>query len=116
MIVGIQATKSFDNYAVFLRGISVALSGIKDDDKNVTIFSAGPVNLNSMALEFSNKTEDRFKAMGMKIKLVKVPAKWFNENMLTVDYFAYFSLPKEPVTPLIRKANDHDIENGIFRF
>lgn len=116
MIVGIQATKSFDNYAVFLRGISVALSGIKDDDKSVTIFSAGPVNLNSMALEFSNKTEDRFKSMGMKIKLVKVPAKWFNENMLTVDYFAYFSLPKEPVTPLIREANDHDVENGIFRY
>ena len=116
MIVGIQATKSFDNYAVFLRGISVALSGIPEDDKSITIFSAGPVNLNSMMLEFSNKTEDRFKSMGIKVKTVKVPAKWFNENMFKVNYFAYFSLPKEPVTPLIRKANDHDIENGIFRF
>jgi hypothetical protein len=116
MIVGIQATRNFDNYAVFLRGISVALSDMKDEDKSITIFSAGPVNLNSMALEFSNKTEDSLKARGIKIKTVKVPSRWFEENMHTLDYFAYFSLPKEPVTPLIKEANDHDVENGIFRY
>lgn len=116
MIVGIQATRNFDNYVVFLRGISVALSGIKDDDKIITIYSAGPVNLNSMALEFSNKTEDNLKARGIKIKTMKVPAKWLSDNIHKLDYFAYFSLPKESVTPLIREAEDHDVENGIFRY
>jgi hypothetical protein len=94
----------------------VALSDMKDDDKDITIFSVGPAGLNSMSLEFSNKTEDSLKARGIKIKTVKVPVSWMKSNMIDIDYFAYFSLPKEPLTPLIREAEDHDVEVGIFRY
>jgi hypothetical protein len=116
MIVGIQATRSFSDYAVFLRGISVALSDMKDEDKNIVIYSAGPVNLNSMAMEFCNKTEDSLKARGIKIRMNKIPASWLKDNIMDMDYFAYFSVPKEAVSTLVREAEDHDIEVGIFRY
>ena len=116
MKLGIQGTQNFKDYAVFLRAMRVILSDMDDSDKEITIFSAGPAGLNSMSLEFSNKTEDSLKARGIKIKTVKVPVSWFMSNMSELNYFAYFSLPKESVTPLIREADDHDVENGIFRY
>jgi hypothetical protein len=116
MIVGIQASRNFSDYSVFLRAMGTALASVKTGDSEFTIMSAGPVNINAMAAEFSNISERSLKAQGIKIKVVKVPPKWFKSNMHVVNHFMYFSLPKETPSELVREAEDKDIDVGIYRY
>jgi hypothetical protein len=96
--------------------LGTALSSMGPEDSEFTIMSAGPARLNEMGMEFSNISERSLKARGITIKMVRVPVAWFDTNMQVVDYFMYFSLPKEPVTPLVARAEDLDIEVGIYRY
>ena len=114
MIIGIQSSKKFTDYNVFLRAMGTALSSMDPEDSEFTIMSAGPARLNEMGMEFSNISERSLKARGIAIKMVRVPVAWFDTNMQVIDYFMYFSLPKEPVTPLVSRAEDLDIEVGIY--
>jgi hypothetical protein len=116
MILGIQGSRAFSDYNVFLRAMGTALSSIPEGDAEFTIISAGPNKLNSMGMEFSNISERSLKAQGIKIKFVKVPVAWFTDNMGNIDYFMYFSLPKENVSPLVTKAEDLDVEVAIYRY
>jgi hypothetical protein len=116
MIVAVQGTKNFDDYNIFLRAMGTALSMLKDNDKEVLIFSAGPANINSMSMEFSNIVERSLKARGIKIRVNKVPPSIIRKNINDLGYFAYFSKPKEPVTDLVELAEDKDIELGIYRY
>lgn len=97
MIVAVQGTNEFDDYNLFLRAMSVALSGMKSDEKDFTIYSVGPTKINSFVSEFSNLSERGMKARGRKIKFYKVPERWVYDNMDQVNYFAFLSKPKEPV-------------------
>jgi hypothetical protein len=116
VIVAIQGSKSFDDYAVFLRGIGTALSRMKDGDKELTVYSAGPAHINSMAMEFTNVSERSFKARGIKVKFIKIPPSWIKENIRSVDYFAFFSKPKETTSSLVSYAESKDASVGIFRY
>jgi hypothetical protein len=116
MKIGIQGTKSFNDYTIFLRAIGTALSTMSDEDKEVVIFSAGPSVINSFGQEFSNISERSLKARGIKIKFVKVPPSWIKTNIHEIDYFAYFSKPKEPLSDLVILADTKDIEVGIYRY
>lgn len=116
MIIGIQGSRNFSDYNVFLRAMGTALYSIPEGDNQFTIMSAGPAKLNSMGMEFSNVSERSLKARGISIKFVKVPVAWFNSNMQVVSHFMYFSLPKEPVSPLVAKAEDLDLDVGIYRY
>jgi len=117
MNVGIQATRAFSDYNVFLRAMRVILSDLnKIDDSEFIIYSAGPANINSFAMEFVNITENSLKALGIKTKVVKLPPKVLKERMHEMKYFAFFSEPKEPTSDLVREAEDKDIEVGIFRY
>jgi hypothetical protein len=117
MIVGVQGSRNFNDYSVFLRAMGTTLSMLdKTDGKELTIMSAGPSKLNSFALEFANVSERSLKARGIKIKIVRVPPSWFKTNMHVINYFMYFSLPKETASDLIREAEDKDIDVGIYRY
>lgn len=116
MIIGVQGTKDFNDYSIFLRGILVALSGHKDGDNRITVYSAGPAKINSMAMEFCNISENNLKARGISIKLIKISPKTLGEMMDKIDYFAFFSLPKENESALVREAKDKDVEWGVFYF
>ena len=116
MIVGIQGTNSFDDYQVFLRAMGVALSGMSDDDKELNLYSSGPVRVNSMVSEFSNISEKSFKSRGMKIKFYKVPALWLQENIESCNYFVFLSKPKESVSRIVAEAELKNVEIGIFRY
>lgn len=116
MIVAIQGTRSFSDYNVFLRAMGTALSSMDKDDKEFIIYSAGPVNINTMGLEFANVSERSLKARGIRIRLNKVPPSWVKSNLRDIDYLAYFSKPKEPVSELVDLAEDKDIPLGIYRF
>ena len=116
MIVGIQGTRSFDDYSVFLRGMGAALAYMGQEDKEFLIYSAGPSNINSMGMEFSNISERSLKARGIKIKFIKVPPSWIKENIHSLNYFAFFSKPKEPASSLVDLADAKDIEVAIYRY
>lgn len=96
--------------------MGTALSSMENDDKEFLLFSAGPVNINTMGMEFSNISERSLKARGIKIRFTKVPPSWVKQNIAAVDYLAYFSKPKEPVSELVELAEDKDKEVGIYRY
>lgn len=116
MIVGIQGTRSFDDYAVFLRGMGAALASLEEGDREFIIYSAGPSNINSMGMEFSNISERGLKARGIKIKFIKVPPSWIKSNIHSINYFAFFSKPKEPASSLVDLASAKDVEVAIYRY
>ena len=116
MIVVVQGTSDFNDYSVFIRAMGVAMSGMKEDDQDFFIYSAGPTRINSMVSEFCNLSERGMKARGKRIKYYKVPIQWVYENMEYVNYFAFLSKPKQPVSKLVAEAELRNIEVGIFRY
>lgn len=116
MIVAVQGTNAFDDYQVFLRAMGVSMSALKNDDPYFYVYSAGPNNVNMMVMEFVNLSERGMKSRGKKIKFYKVAPSWIEENLSDVDYFAFFSNPKEPVSKLVSSAQLKNIETGIFRY
>jgi hypothetical protein len=116
MIVAIQGSKTFNDYSVFLRAMGTSLSMMPEGDKEFFLYSAGPSVVNSMGLEFSNISERSLKARGIRIKFFKVPPAWIKENIHSINYLAYFSKPKEPVSSLVDLAESKDIEVGVYRY
>lgn len=116
MNVVVQGTNEFDDYNIFLRAMGVAMSGMSEDDKEYNVYSLGPVKINAMVSEFCNLSERGMKARGKKIKYYKVPFSWVEENMEYINYFAFLSKPKQPVSKIIGKAELQGKEVGIFRF
>jgi hypothetical protein len=116
MIVAVHGTTDFDDYQVFLRAMSVALSGMKEGDKEFIIYTAGPAAINSFVYEFCNLSERGMKARGRKIKFFKAPTSWIEENMSHVDYLAFLSKPKQSVSKLVAIAEKNNVEVGIFRY
>lgn len=116
MKIGIQGSRSFNDYTIFLRAMGTAMSSMAEGDKEILIYSAGPSSINSFGLEFSNVSERSLKARGIKIKFFKVPPSWIKQNIYDIDYLAYFSKPKEPVSDLVEAAEAKDISVGIYRY
>ncbi len=117
MLVAVQGSKGFSDYQVFLRGIGTALREIADsEDKEFTIFSAGPKNINEFVHEFMNVNERSLKAYGIKAKIVKVPPSWIENNLNDINYLLYFSKPKETVPQIVSMADAKDIEVGVYRY
>lgn len=116
MIVGIQGSKTFNDYNVFLRAMGVVLSSLPEGDTDILVASAGPLNINNMAMEFINISERSLKARGIRIKLIKIPPSWIKDNIHTIEYLAYFSKPKEPVSNLVDLAEAKDVEVGVYRY
>jgi hypothetical protein len=94
----------------------VALSSLPEDDTEILVASAGPLNINNMGMEFVNISERSLKARGIKIKLIKIPPSWIKDNIHSIDYFAYFSKPKESVSELVDLAEAKDVEVGVYRY
>ena len=116
MNVVVQGTNDFNDYNVFIRAMGVAMSGMQEGDDELHIYSAGPARINAMTSEFCNLSERGMKARGKKIKYYKVPTQWVQENMEYINYFAFMSKPKQPVSKLVAEAVLKNIEVGIFRY
>jgi len=116
MIVAVQGTKEFNDYNVFLRAMSVALSGMKDGDNDFIIYSAGPSRINHFVSEFSNLSERGMKARGKKIKFYNTAPSWLNTNIEQLNYFAFLSKPNEQKSKLVQTAELKNIEVGIFKY
>jgi hypothetical protein len=116
MIVVVQGTKNFNDYEIFLSGIRSALIRMAEDDKEFIVYSAGPLKINSMAMEFLNVTERSMKAKGIKTKLVKVPPSWIKQNYTIIDYYAFYCVPKETVPDSVTSIGDKDVDVQIYRY
>lgn len=115
MILAIQGTRNFNDYLIFRRAMGTALYELqKTGDKELVVYSAGPANINSFGQEFFGVSD--LKSRGIKVKIVKVPPRFIKENIHDVNYLAYFSKPKEPVSDLVDLAEAKDIEVGIYRY
>lgn len=116
MIVVVQGTKEFKDYNIFLRAMSVALSGMKENDKDFIVYTAGPATINSFVSEFCNLSERGMKARGKKIKFFKAAPSWISENINSVDYLAFLCKPSEKTSKLVFIAEKNNIEVGIFKY
>lgn len=116
MIVGVQGTSSFNNYNIFLRSMAVALSELTEADKEFIIYSAGPNNINMMAMEFVNLSERGMKSRGKSIKFFKVSPQWLEENILEVNHFAFLSNPKEPFSKIVHTSKLNNINTNVYTF
>jgi len=116
MIVAVQGTKEFNQYNIFLRAMSVALSGMKDEDTEFIIYSAGPLKINNFVSEFSNLSERGMKSRGKKIKFYNVAPAWLGEHINQINYFAFLSNPKEPKSKLVLTAEANNIDVGLFKY
>lgn len=114
MMVGVQGTKAFNDYAVFLSGMALVLRRLKDQDTDLTIFSAGPKRVSDMALEFVNVSN--FKARGITAKVVRVPEKWVKENHHKLEMFSYFANDKEPFSELVNFLDSKDVDVQVHRY
>ena len=116
MIIGIQGTRAFNDYTIFLRAMGTAMAAMPEGDNELYIYTAGPAVINAFATEFTNISERGFKSRGKKIKLIKVPPSWLADNMHTINYLALFSKPKEPLSKLVEKAESHNVDVGVYRY
>jgi hypothetical protein len=116
MIIGVQGSRTFEDYQIFLRAMGTAMSMMDAEDKEILLYSVGPAKINYMAMEFSNITERSLKSRGIRIKMLKVPARWAKENINEFDYFVYFSKPKESLSDVAVLAEKKGIELGVYRY
>ena len=57
------------------------------------------------------------KQKGFKVSFSKINEQWVKQNIEHVTYYAYFSLPKEPLSKFATyMEHQEDIEMGIFRY
>lgn len=116
MKVAIQGSRDFDDYAVFIRSMGVALSPLKEKPQALEIYSAGPFKVNNFLAGFVNLTENDMKSRGMSIKYYKVGLRWLEDNISAIDYFIYLAKPKQPASALAVLADKKDVEVGIFQY
>ena len=111
-----QGTKAFDDYSVFLRAMSVAMSDMDKEDKTINVYAVGPRRVNGFVAEFCNITERSLKSRGIKIKYSRVPLTWAEQNVKDLDYLIFLSKPKDYTSKLVAEAELSGVEVGIFRY
>jgi hypothetical protein len=116
MIVGVQGTPNFNNYQIFLRSMAVALSELKENQQSFILYSAGPSNINAMAMEFTNLSERGMKSRGKVIKLFTGTPDWLAKNFDDIDHFIFLSNPKEPVSKIVHEARSRKITTNVYTF
>jgi hypothetical protein len=116
MIIAVHGTKNFDDYSIFLRAMGTAMSYLDKEDNEILLYTAGPYQINAMVMEFANVSERSLKARGKKIRVIKIPPKWIEQNVHEIGYFAYFSKPKETPSYLVDFADAKDVNVGVYRY
>ena len=116
MIIVVEGTRTFDNYELFMRGMSVALS-TPNNTNEIQVWSLGPHKINSFTAAFCNSAENYLKSKGFKVSFSKINTEYVRHNIDFVNYYAYFSLPKEPLSKFaVYMQQQETVEVGIFRY
>jgi hypothetical protein len=116
MVIVVEGTKGFSDYEIFMRAMTVALS-TPNDNNQIQVWSLGPHKINNFTASFCNSSENYLKQKGFKVSFSKVAEQWVRQNIEHITYYAYFSLPKEPLSKFANHMeHQEDIEMGIFRY
>lgn len=115
MKVLVQGSKEFDDYSVFMRAMSVALSSL-GDDTTFELWSVSPKKTNNLVMEFMNISENGLAGRGINAKAYFSTIDWAEKNMSTVDYFIYFSNPGERGSRLLALAERYNVESAHFNY
>lgn len=116
MIIVVEGTKAFDNYELFTRGMGVALSS-KNISNDIQVWSLGPHKINSFTAGFCNITENYLKSKGFKISFSKINSDWVRRNIEHVNFYGFFSLPKEPLSKFAAHMEHQEgLDFRIFRY
>jgi hypothetical protein len=51
-----------------------------------------------------------------KIKFYNVAPSWIEENLDSINHFAFLSNPKEPISKLVTAAQHKNIDVGIYYY
>jgi hypothetical protein len=116
MKIAVQGSNTFSDYAIFMRAMRTALYSMDKNDKEVILYAVGPIRVNQMAQEFSNVSEDGFRARGRKISCRRMPQSWLESNMSDINYFAFFKKPGERVSPLVKLADELKVDAQIYEY
>jgi hypothetical protein len=116
MIIAAQGTNTFNDYTVFMRSMSVAMSKLTEDDREIHVYSVGPKNINNFVAEFCNITEDSLKARGIRMRHYRVPVTWAEANVDKINYLIFLSKPNEYNSKLVAVAELAGVDVGLFRF
>lgn len=116
MILGVQGSKEFNDYSIFLSGMALALRkmDLDSEDRTLTIFSSGPKRISEMTQEFVNVSD--FKSRGIKTKIVYVPETWFRNNFQDVSMFLYFCNERQPYSKLTEFLDQKEVDVHILRY
>lgn len=116
MIILVEGTKSFNDYNIFMHGMSVALS-TPSDDGEIQVWSLGPHKINSFTASFCNSSENFLRQKGYKITFSKVFYDWVEKNIDYVSYYAFFANPNESLSKFFNTVKTKEgIEVGIFKY
>ena len=116
MVIVVEGTKEFSDYEIFMRAMTVALS-TPNDSNQIQVWSLGPHKINNFTAAFCNSSENYLKQKGFKVSFSKINEQWVRQNIEHVTYYAYFSLPKEPLSKFATyMEHQEDVEMGIFRY
>jgi hypothetical protein len=96
--------------------MAVALSELKDNEKEFYLYSVGPGNINDMAMEFVNLSERGMKSRGKQIKLFRITPQWFEENIDSFNHFVFVSNPKERTSNLVSLSKSKNINTNVYNF
>lgn len=118
MMVVIQGTNEFKEYSVFLRAMGVVLSNMKPEDKELALYVVGSRNskIQEFAMEFCNLSERGMKGRGKKIQMHQTTDSWVSTYLSQMNYFAFFSNTKQPISVLAKKAKDQGVELVTFQY
>lgn len=117
MIVGIQGTKGFNSYEIFMVAMRAVLDELsKSGDHELVIYSVGPANVNSMAMEFSGVSSRSLKSYGVKLKYSPKPSSWLEDSIGELDKLVYLSQPGERTSKLVEVAEHNNIDVGVYRY
>lgn len=115
MIIAVEGSKTFDDYDIFMRGMTVAIADAGEENE-INVWTAGPYKINSFTASFCNSAENYLKQKGYKIRFSKVNQSWLSENMDRVNHFAYFSNPNERPSRLTAEAELANIDVSIYKY
>jgi hypothetical protein len=116
MVIVVEGSKTFSNYELFMTGMSQALK-TPNKVNEIQVWSLGPHKINSFTAAFCNTTENYLKSKGFKVSFSKVNTDWVRKNIQHVSYYAFFSLPKEPLSNFTTYMQHQEgIEVGIFKY
>ena len=109
----VHGSRTFNDYAVFMRSMLVILSSMEGQE--LTIYSTGGNNLNNHVREFVNITQRSLSARGIKLEFRLIPLAEA-KNVEKFDKLFYFCNTGERTPEIVDTYDAANKEVLVFRY